>query len=228
MILAKNYLERLNANQIFDLAEFIVTENFKHHSEDSFPEDYKKDIKSIYREEIDYYNDANVYVSKDYFGSILGAIRVLQWNFKDVLPIQKIFGINPLMAIQKDRVNGIFHIGRFAIKKDAGDINLFKKLMVCAIAPICQHEDNVAFAECDSKLLRVLRLLGIKTTVIGKSINYLGSETIPVSMTYDGLIEFYNKNKHLVSEEVLNESTQIYRLPESVVLNNTQQYYSLV
>ena len=35
MTLAKNYLEKLHKNQLLDLAEFIVTENFKHHSEES-------------------------------------------------------------------------------------------------------------------------------------------------------------------------------------------------
>ncbi|WP_299677174.1 hypothetical protein [uncultured Dokdonia sp.] len=227
MILTKNYLEKLNANQILDLAQFVVTENFKHHSENILPEDYKKDINSIKKEELNYFKNSQIFVAKDYSGSILGAIRVLRWNYTDTLPIQKIFGINPLLAIHQPSINNIYHIGRFAIKKDAGDINLFKKLMVCAIAPICEHKDNIAFAECDSKLLRVLSLMGIKATVIGKSIDYLGSETIPVSLTYDGLISFYNKNKGLV-DTIPSNSTQIPQLPKSVVLSTQGDNYSFV
>jgi len=70
----------------------------------------------------------------------------------------------------------------------------------------------VAFAECDSKLLRTLNLLGVKTQIIGKPITYLGSETIPIKLTYRGTIDFYNKNKDLLQKE-----REIYNLPQSVV-----------
>ncbi len=226
MLSTKNYLQRLEINQIINLAEFIVLENYKHHTKETIPNSYTKDIDAIYYEELNYFNNAQIFVSKDLLGTINGAIRVLQWNFKDTLPLQKIFGIHPLMAVKKDRVNNIFHIGRFAINKSVGDINLFKRLMVCAIRPVCEHEDNVAFAECDSKLLRVLRLLGIKATIIGKPIHYLGSETIPVSLSYDGLINFYNKNKSLVTVETHNVNTK--KLHKSLVFNNLKTNYPLV
>lgn len=204
MILTKNYLEKLKSNQLLDLARFVVTENFKHHSNDVLSKGYEEDVYSIYKEETSFYKDSETFVVKNYSRIIVGAIRVLKWNYIDILPLQKIFGINPMLAAKNNSVNNIYHIGRFAIKKEVGDINLFKQLMVCAIAPVCKHKENIAYAECDSKLLRVLSLLGIKTTVIGESIFYLGSETIPISMTYDGLIEFYNKNKNLVSKDLID------------------------
>ena len=225
MILTKNYLEKLGQHQLSDLAEFIVLENFVHHSNGVTPDDYKKDVKSIYNEEMKYYNNSEVYVAKDYLGFILGSIRVLKWNYMDLLPLQKIFGINPINAMKN--ANEIFHIGRFAIKKDVRDIKLLKQLMMYAIAPVCQHKGNVAFAECDSKLLRTLNLMGIKTTVLGESVNYLGSETIPISMSYDGLIHFYNKNKGLISEDSLVEA-EVSTIHKSVVSNYYQHYYSFV
>ncbi|EDP96140.1 hypothetical protein U8527_14615 [Kordia algicida OT-1] len=228
MILTDNHLERLQKNQILDIAKFVVKENFKHHANNILPSDYEKDVAYIKNEEQKFYKDSEIYAAKDRMGSILGAIRVLKWNYKDKLPLEKIFGINPLMATQKTKINSIFHIGRFAIKKNVRNVNLFKKLMVCAIKPICQHKDNIAFAEIDSKLLRVLSLLGIKTEIIGKSINYLGSETIPISMTYEGLIDFYNKNKVLVASETFNKPLQTQQLPLSVVLHNKSLNYSFV
>ncbi len=214
MILTKNYLEKLPKNQLIDLAEFVVTENFKHHSNNNLPNDYRNDVNSIYKEELSFYENSEVFTTKDFTGSILGSIRVLKWNYTDVLPLQKIFGINPLLAINKSSVNNIYHIGRFAVKKDVRDINLFKMLLVCVAELICNHSENTAFAECDSKLLRILNLLGVKTTIIGESVNYLGSETIPIAMTYDGIIGFYNKNKHLV-DNIQNETSEPYR-----ILNN--------
>jgi len=219
MILLKNYLEKLQKNQLLDLAEFVVTENFKHHSNNNYPKDYKDDVNAIYKEELNYYKASDIFTVKDYLGFILGSIRVLKWNYTDVLPLQKIFGINPLLVINKPSINNIYHIGRFAVKKDVCDINLFKRLLICVAELICNHSENVAFAECDSKLLRILNLLGVKATVIGESVNYLGSETIPIVITYDGLIGFYNKNKHL-AKDILAES---FTLPQSVVLNNSMR-----
>ncbi len=226
-MLTKNYLERLGQHQLSDLAEFIVSENFKHHTNHAAPEEYTKDVKSIYNEEVSFYNNSKIYVAKDYIGSIIGSIRVLQWNYMDLLPIQKIFGINPLLTIENLESNNIYHIGRFAIKKDVRDIKLLKQLMVYALAPVCQHKGNVAFAECDSKLLRILTLMGIKATILGESVDYLGSETIPIAMSYDGLIGFYNKNKGLVSEGAL-VSSETSNIHKSVVLDYYQHYYSFV
>lgn len=117
MIIAKNYLEKLQRGQLLDLAEFVVTENFKHHSNNNLPKDYRKDINDIYKEELKFYENSEVYATKDYSGSILGAIRILKWNYIDVLPLQKIFGINPLLALNTANINDIYHIGRFAVKK---------------------------------------------------------------------------------------------------------------
>lgn len=228
MILIENHLERLRTNEIKNLSEFVVRENFKHHTNNILPSGYENDVMEIYLEEMNYINDSEIFVTRDSSGNILGSIRVLKWDYINTLPLQKIFGINPLSVIGDIPLNDIWHIGRFAINKEVSDVNLFKKLMVCAIAPICKNRGNIAFAECDSKLLRVLRLLGIKANVIGESIDYLGSETIPISMAYDGLIEFYNANKGLVSNEVLCLSPKKEELPESVVFNTPSYNYSLV
>lgn len=224
----RNYLENLQKGQLLDLAKFIVTENFKHHSDNVLPQDYTNDVNSIRDEEIKYAENSQIFVVKNEDNDITGAIRVLKWNYSDILPIQKMFGINPLLAITDYDVNEIFHIGRFAIQKGSKDVNLFKKLMVCAIAPVCANKGNIAFAEIDSKLLRVLRLLGIKASVIGESIEYLGSETIPVAFTYEGLIDFFNKNKSLVAPEKLTNKLVSTNLPESVVSEEVTYNYSLV
>ncbi|MGG8495310.1 hypothetical protein ACQY1Q_02740 [Tenacibaculum sp. TC6] len=205
MILSKNYLEKLAIKEVYNLSKFVVEENFNHHIEKDDFKSIKKYILSVYKEEVQYVPNSKIFVSKDDLGKITGSIRVLKWNYIDKLPIQRLFGINPLLNIEDRCFNEIWHIGRFAIKKGIKDSNLFKKLMICAISPICSHTENFAFAECDSKLLRVLSLLGIKAKVVGKSINYLGSETIPVCFSYTGLIGFYEENKHLITNQELLE-----------------------
>lgn len=206
-----NNLELLKSdNQLMELSKFIVFENFNHHTNGELSIDCKDDINSIYFEERKYFSNSKIYMSKDEFGNINGSIRTLEWNYIDTLPIQKMFDINPL-NFMNDSNSKVWHIGRFAIRKDIKDRNLFKRLMVCAIHPICQNKGSVVFAECDSKLLRVLNLLGITTEVIGESIDYLGSETIPVAMTTDGLLPFYSTNNNLVPFHLLENHFQLFR-----------------
>ncbi|CAL2063391.1 hypothetical protein [Tenacibaculum sp. 190524A05c] len=197
MLLENNFINK-ERNKIMDLAEFVVLENYKHHSNGSLPINYYESIEALYNEEVNYMDNSEVFISRNAYGEILGTIRVLKWNYKTKLPLEKIFGISPLDITGNTVLKSIWHIGRFAIKKDVRNINLLKKLMVQAIAPICKNKNSIAFAECDSKLLRIMLAMGIKATVIGESVNYLGSETIPVCMTYEGLIDFYNDNKKLL------------------------------
>lgn len=214
----KNYLKRLPKNEIYNLAEFVVKENVKHHSKTSLSKEDYIDILSINKEEKIFYKNSEIFVAKTNLNQIKGSIRVLRWNYRDKLPLEKIFGINPFEIVGHSPLKTIWHIGRFAIKKECKDINLFKRLMICAITPICKNKNSIAFAECDSKLLRVLRILGITACAIGESINYLGSETIPVCMTYENLIGFYNKNNHLVAYDTINPVTETQTLHQRVVL----------
>lgn len=200
MIITQNYLEQLELSQLTELAQFVVEENFNHHCENTVPEmKLKTDIQDIYNEELKYFKNSEIFVAKDLTGNIQGSIRVIKWDYKIELPIQKMFNINPLDICRSQNASSIWHIGRFATNKNNKDRTLFKRLMMYAITPICKDENSVAFAECDSKLLRVMNIMGIKTDIVGDSINYLGSETIPVSMNYKGLKGFYDANQYLVS-----------------------------
>ncbi|SHH77184.1 hypothetical protein [Flavobacterium defluvii] len=212
----QNYLERLELNQLTELAKFVVEENFNHHCEDVSVNEIITDTQEVYDEELNYFKDSEIFVAKDFSGNIQGSIRVIKWDYKTKLPLQKIFDIDPLSFFNySEKLSSVWHIGRFATKRNIQDKTLFKRLMVCAIAPICEQKSGVAFAECDSKLLRIMNLLGIKAKVIGSSVHYLGSETIPVAMSYEGLKEFYYNNKDLVTSQYIDKmSHQIFENKE--------------
>lgn len=216
MTITQNYLERLELNQLTELAKFVVEENFNHHCENVSANEILSDTQEVYDEELNYFKDSEIFVAKDFSGDIQGSIRVIKWDYKATLPIQKIFNIDPLTVLSySGKLSSVWHIGRFATRKNIKDKTLFRRLMVCAIAPICEQKNGVAFAECDSKLLRIMNMLGIKTEVIGTSVHYLGSETIPISMSYDGLKEFYRNNKYLVTTQYIDKiSSKIFESNE--------------
>ncbi|MEY8759604.1 hypothetical protein [Chryseobacterium tongliaoense] len=179
------------------LAEFIIKENYSHHTKSHIFSETK--TKTVYHEELYYKKNSIVYTLQDIKDEFVGSIRVLKWNFTDILPIQKIFSIHPFNVLNKNFEGEVWHIGRFAIRRNEGIIPL-KKLMTLAIQKVCENKGNIAFAECDTKLLKILYLMGIEPKIVGHSKYYLGSETIPVLLEYDNLLQFYHKNKHLVYE----------------------------
>lgn len=184
---------------IYDLAKFVVTENYKHHKGNASEEMIQTEIYSIYEEELRYAANSIILLVRNLNNKIIGSIRVFKWDKEQVLPIQKIFGINPLHSIGTQNNTTYWHIGRFAIDSFAGipTVNLFKQLMVFAIHPIISDSNSYMIAEADSKLVRVMNALGIKTVRLGQPVNYLASETIPICSSKNSLFDFYSHCRNL-------------------------------
>ena len=150
---------------------------------------------TVYNEEKALYSDtSNIYIAR-YDHKIIGSIRVFKWDRKKELPIEKMYGINPLEAISHEKYAEYWHIGRVAIAKDSGisTLTLFKRLMALAVKPIVEDKYSYMIAEIDSKLLKVMKILGFGTRQIGESIDYLTSETVPVCSSKRGIKGFFSK-----------------------------------
>lgn len=199
----------LNKCELFNLATFIVEENYYHHDIHSI-KSIEEDAQLIYLEE-EKFNNSKIFLTRDNMNSIIGSIRVFKWDYCTELPLEKIFGIKA-KSIFQDENQEIWHIGRFAIKKgaDLKGFNVFKTLMALGLNEICKNKNSIALAECDVKLLRILTLLGFESKVLANSVNYLGSETIPVFFTYESIKNFLEKNQALLHKEIIS-------LHESVV-----------
>ena len=68
--------------------------------------------------------------------------------------------------------------------------------MALAVKPIVEDKYSYMIAEIDSKLLKVMKVLGFGTRQIGKSIDYLTSETVPVCSSKTskrGIMGFFSK-----------------------------------
>ena len=183
-----------------EIANFVVRENYSHHISSFTEKEVKEDIKSVLEEEEYLYNKkSRIYIAKDFSGKMIGCIRSFHWDKHKILPIEKVYGINPLSAIHKEAKYNYWHIGRFAIAKDSGisTLTLFKRLMALAVKPIVEDKYSYMIAEIDSKLLKVMKVLGFGTRQIGKSIDYLTSETVPVCSSKRGIKGFFSKYREL-------------------------------
>ena len=126
---------------------------------------------------------------------MIGCIRSFHWDKHKILPIEKVYGINPLDVVHGETKYNYWHIGRFAVAKNSGisTLTLFKRLMALAVKPIVEDKYSYMIAEIDSKLLKVMKTLGFGTRQIGKSIDYLTSETVPVCSSKRGIKSFFSK-----------------------------------
>lgn len=191
---------QLSKTRLFDLAEFVVTENYKHHKKQEIHnESYMDEIFQVYNEELTFFEASKIFVAKDITNVIVGAIRIMKWNKKDELPITRMFGLSNFEQISpEDSGNHIWHIGRFAVSSEIGrsGLMLFKVLMMYALIPICKYDKGIMLAECDSKLFKTVNLLGLKAIALTDGVEYLGSVTIPIYATRKSIIAFINKNIH--------------------------------
>lgn len=191
---------RVGTDRLRDVASFVVTENYNHHSSGSLPDTVIQEIEDIYNEELSYSKDSLCFIVRDKNGKMIGCIRVFRWDKQTPTPMQKIFRISPLEKVSDKPDTTFWHIGRFAIDSSAGfsTVILFKQLMTLAVDPILQEEDSYMIAETDTHLLRVMNALGIETKQIGNPLIYLASETIPVCSSKKGLSSFYTKHQPLL------------------------------
>ena len=185
--------------RLYDIASFIVSENYNHHSTDGIPHNINDEIDHIYDDELVYSSNALYYVVIDKGGKMIGSIRTFKWNKFIKTPMEKIFNISPLDKVKNSSTSSFWHIGRFAINSKAGfsTIKLFKQLMILAITPIVNDNESYMFAETDSHLLHIMNSLGIETIQLGKSETYLASETIPICSSRKGLLPFYSTYHNL-------------------------------
>ena len=199
----ENYsIWQLSNENLWELAKFVVDENYKHHAGGIVPSNYLSEIEAIFIEEQIYFNFSKVFVAKNSEQKVIGAIRIMNYTGNQTLPLQKLFNITSLTHISpQDSDIAMWHIGRFAVATDLGrfGILLFKQLLLYALQPICNAEKGIVFAECDSKLLRTMRTMGIQVLHLANGIEYLGSETIPAYATRDGIESFFNRNKSLLN-----------------------------
>ncbi|WP_051960217.1 hypothetical protein [Sphingobacterium sp. ML3W] len=187
-------IQAIGKNQLYDATKFVIDQNFIHHAQESHPNEYDALVDQLYDEEEAYFDDAYYYVVKDKSHQIMGSIRTLKWNRIGALPIERIFGMDVLKYEHMPKDATIWHIGRFAIRKGLNSVDLFKKMVLRAIHPICSVPNSIAFAECDRKLLKTLTRMGIISEVMSEPVSYLGSETIAICMHGDTLKEFYDKS----------------------------------
>lgn len=169
---------------LWALATFVVTENLCHHSGKYSlnQHDISKMITKVYREERELSETSRILIVRNNAGEIVGTIRSTLWDRKTILPMERLFGINPLDCEFGKDISKFWHIGRFAINSEGSKYrkSILKALISTVTTPIRKEAAGCLLAEVDRKLFNNLKVLGIDAHQIAPSIQYLASETIPI------------------------------------------------
>lgn len=72
---------QLGKENLHELAEFVVMENYKHHI-GNFSSKYSTEIEKVYQEELQYSDNSTIFVVRNVTGKIIGSIRVFKWDRK--------------------------------------------------------------------------------------------------------------------------------------------------
>ena len=188
---------KLSFDELNELAEFVVSENYKHHKKQSYSMmSLRNEIDEVLKDEILFYGSSHIIVVRNKQDRIVGTIRLMKWDGRVELPITKFFGINPKDLSINSSNTIVWHMGRFAVSSEIKDCRneLFRLLIFYALAPICRVKDSILLAECDSKLLHVASYLGLNVIALDEGKEILGSTTIPMYATRDGMTEFIMNN----------------------------------
>lgn len=207
------------------MSKFVVMENSSHHRNASGYETYFYDeLKQAYQEDLSLF-ESSAYYAAIYNKKIIGSVKITLWDGQAVLPLEKLFNIRSRELPFFDDDVLIWHVGRLAVSKNGNPfgMKLLMQLLTLAIYSICQHANSIMVAECDKKLLRGLNRMGIKTEALGKGIEYLGSETIPVYTTDEWLKVFLRNNSYVeevgkISDENSNVFTALLPVHDEVAL----------
>lgn len=185
---------QIGKDEINSFSKFVLKEYYERNNCGSIlNEILAEKLQEIYKEDLDFFDNSKYYLAKRN-DQVVGSIRVTKWDGKQILPIQRLFEIDPRRKFP-DKL--LWHVGRFAVSQEPGINTLFKKLMVCAVAPIYFTEGSVMLAECDLKLVKAIELLDIEVNIIGKPFVYLYSETVPIAIHSVCFERFIKKHAYL-------------------------------
>jgi hypothetical protein len=191
-----------DSEHLYGLIRFLITENYMRHTGICETDVPREEIADVYLEELQYVPFSRIFAARDTENRIIGTVRVMRWDGRIELPMQKIFGkpvSDEALALAGNET--VWHIGRFAVARTVTRLSLSKQLLVCALAPVFAASGGIMLAECDTKLFRALSAAGLRINPLGEPVHCLGSETIPVYATRQGVEDFYNREFALLQQK---------------------------
>lgn len=191
------YFTKIKKEHLREFLAFYIIEIYEHFNYTGYTQaSYNSELETLLKEDNAFFDNSIYYILKDIERhQIHASIRLTYWDKKAPLPIEKLFHIKPKSLIVAEITN-YWHIGRFVISRDLPNsrISILKQILFNAFYPVYTIGNGLIIAECDKKVTITLGKLGIKCIILGKPIEYICSETLPIYIKSEWLANFINSN----------------------------------
>lgn len=208
------YVSGITREELPGMLRFLILEIYRHFNFTAFTkQDFAGELNRLLAEDMAYFDHSVYYVLRRKSDkSIQACIRTTWYDGRVSLPIEKLFDLK-ISGMRVTRGKQIWHLGRFVISGSLPShrISVLKKLLFNAFYPVSISKNAILFAECDSKLVRTLSLMGIDSLVLGSPIEYICSETLPICITSECLKPFITRNAGIYYSERNQEDVQFFR-----------------
>ncbi|MGN6212009.1 hypothetical protein [Parafilimonas sp.] len=207
------YFSRLRKDELKDLVSFVVLEIYEHFNyKDYTQQSFENEFEYLLKEDLAFFGNSVYYVLRNHFDhKIYGSIKTTYWDRAATIPMEKLFGINVQDVLIPDYLN-IWHLGRFVISGKICEerIGILKKMLFNAFYPISTMGAGLVLAECDKKLTMTLKKMGIDSFVLGDSIEYICSETLPIYIKSDWLNQYISSNSQRYLDKENSQDFQFF------------------
>lgn len=191
------YFSKLKKADLQEMLEFYIIEIYEHYNYTDYTQQaYENELKYLLIEDELFFDNSVYYVIRDYKEhKIWGSIKTTYWDKETTIPIENLFNVHP-HDFMLPGIENFWHLGRFGIsnKIPIDRISILKKMLFNAFYPVYKMSTGLIIAECDKKVTLTLEKMHIASFVLGKSIEYICSETLPIYIKSEWLKEFINSN----------------------------------
>lgn len=191
------YFSRIEKNDLPELLAFYIIEIYEHFNYTDYTvESYENELEHLLKEDHAFYKNSIYYVLRDCKEhKIYGSIKTTYWDKETPLPIEELFDVSA-QDLLLPGIDHFWHIGRFVISRKIPKdrISILKKILYNAFYPVYKMGSGLIIAECDKKVTLTLEKLNVTSFVLGKSIEYICSETLPIYIRSEWLNEFVSSN----------------------------------
>lgn len=191
------YFSRIEKDDLPELLGFYIIEIYEHFNYTDYSrESYERELEHLLKEDHAFYKNSIYYVLRDCVEhKIYGSIKTTYWDKETPLPIEELFDVTA-QDLLLPGVDHFWHIGRFVISRKIPKdrISILKKMLFNAFYPVYKISSGLIIAECDKKVTLTLEKLNVESFILGKSIEYICSETFPIYIRSAWLNEFIRSN----------------------------------
>ena len=194
----KSNLYKIGWSELPQYTQFVF-DVYRNASTDEQPWNLtQKDLNTMYREDQTYFPHSVYFGFMNAHNELIGTMKATQKTDLVLLPAEVEYGVDVRQLSQAFGItpHNIWHCGRLAVNKQKAKAagmasrHLFLTLLFHSFQHITQHPGAIFLAEADKRIYDLFHQVGVPMQQIAKGKTYLGSETYPVVISHEDMLDW--------------------------------------